>query len=156
MSPHPQLIFIRLRCHLLPTVWTLIDVGIVALRVLAIVPVIRCHLLPAIWAHIDVGIERSPPGLGNSTNNWFEVEVWGADKHKENCKTNHNSLDPGYSVCCYFRNYHLRVHRYHNRAGCSKAADTAHAFLHAVQASGIAGSAAGFASGFVATSTAAE
>ena len=56
MSPHPQLIFIRLRCHLLPTVWTHIDVGIVTLRVLAIVPIIRRHLLPAIWTHIDVGI----------------------------------------------------------------------------------------------------
>jgi hypothetical protein len=46
-----------LRCHLLPTVWAHIDVGIVTLRVLAIVPIIRRHLLPAIWTHIDVGIE---------------------------------------------------------------------------------------------------
>ena len=40
-----------------------------------------------------------------------------------------------------------------DKADCSKAADTALAFLHAVQASGIAGSAAGFASGFAAIST---
>jgi hypothetical protein len=33
-----------LRCHLLPTVWTLIDVGIVTLRVLAIVPIIGLRL----------------------------------------------------------------------------------------------------------------
>ena len=39
-------------------------------------------------------------------------------------------------------------------AGCSKAADTVPAFLHAVQATRIAGSAAGFASGFAAISTA--
>ena len=45
-----------MRCHLLPTVWTLIDVGIVTLRVLAIVLIIRRHLLPAIWALLDVGI----------------------------------------------------------------------------------------------------
>ena len=86
--------------------------------------------------------DSNPPGLGNSTNNWFEGRE--ADKHKEHCKTNHNSLDLGYRVC-----------RYHIRAGCSKAADTAPAFLHAVQASRIAGSAAGFASGFAAISTAA-
>ena len=42
-----------------------------------------------------------------------------------------------------------------DKADCSKAADTAPAFLHAVQASSIAGSAAGFASGFAAISTAA-
>jgi hypothetical protein len=36
---------------------THIDVGIVTLRVLAIVPINRRHLLPAIWTHIDVGIE---------------------------------------------------------------------------------------------------
>ena len=53
-----------------------------------------------------------------------------------------NSLD------CHNNHYHIR-------AGCSKAADTAPAFLHAVQASRIAGSAAGFASGFAAISTAA-
>jgi hypothetical protein len=41
---HPQLIFIRLRCHLLPTGLTHIDVGIVALRVLAIVPIIGLRL----------------------------------------------------------------------------------------------------------------
>ena len=50
---------------------------------------------------------------------------------------------------------------YRNKAACNgldsfgKAADTAPAFLHAVQASSIAGSAAGFASGFAAISTAA-
>ena len=55
---------------------------------------------------------------------------------------------------------------YRNKAGCngldsfgkagySKVVDTAPAFLHAVPASGIAGSAAGFASGFAAISTAA-
>ena len=36
---------------------------------------------------------------------------------------------------------------FHNRADYSKAADTVPAFLHAVQVSGIAGSAVGFASG---------
>ena len=41
-----------------------------------------------------------------------------------------------------------------DKADCSKAADTAPPFLHAVQASVIAGSAAGFASGFAAISTA--
>ena len=44
---------------------------------------------------------------------------------------------------------------FHNRADYSKAADTVPAFLHAVPASGIAGSAAGFASDFAAISTAA-
>ena len=42
-----------------------------------------------------------------------------------------------------------------DKGGCSKDFDTAPAFLHAVPASGIAGSAAGFASGFAAISTAA-
>ena len=40
------------------------------------------------------------------------------------------------------------------KAGCSKAADTVPAFLHAVQASSIAGYAAGFSSSFAAISTA--
>jgi len=42
--PYPQLIFIRLRYHLLPAVWTFLDGGIVALRVLAIVPIIGLGL----------------------------------------------------------------------------------------------------------------
>ena len=77
-------------------------------------------------------------------------------------KTGCNSLD------------YLDIAGFHNKAGCnyldmagcSKAAGSAPAFLHAVQASriagsaagfasGIAGSAAGFASGFAAISTAA-
>ena len=128
---------------------------------------LTCHTPPSINLHpvevppaanrLDTHRRRdsSPPGLGNSTNNWFEVEVRAADKHKENSKANHNSLDLGYSVCRYFRNCHLRVRRYHNWAGCSKAAGSAPAFLHAVQASRITGSAAGFASGFAAISTAA-
>ena len=50
---------------------------------------------------------------------------------------------------------YLDMAGYRNRADYSKAADTVPAFLHAVQASSIAGSAAGFASGFAVISTAA-
>ena len=51
----------------------------------------------------------------------------------------------------------LGCHNNHfqNRADYSKAADTVPAFLRVVPASGTAGSAAGFASGFAAISTAA-
>jgi hypothetical protein len=45
-----------LRYHLLPAVWTLSDVRVVALRVLAIVPIIRCHPPPTVWTLIDVWI----------------------------------------------------------------------------------------------------
>jgi len=55
--------------------------------------------VPPAASHLDILRRRdsSPPGLGNSTIiGWVEVRE--ADKHRENSKTNHNSLRPGHSV----------------------------------------------------------
>jgi hypothetical protein len=55
--PHPELVFIRLTHHLLPAVWAVTDVGIIAFGVFAIIPIIRCYPLPTVWTLLDVWIE---------------------------------------------------------------------------------------------------